>query len=250
MKTTPILMQPDMVRATLREIEHPGTGKTNTRRLRGLEEINGPTSKWAYRCMARQNGRYGALFTPTDNEREFNIFVASPYGGPGDLLYVRETMIADYKTSDSVVLSKYAADGAPVLYPGPEVDKDGEPDYGGSIVHWDYGRDTRPSIHMQRWASRITLPMVSVRVERLQDICEADAIAEGIECVGGETSCQPWKDYSRDQKMKFFSAPSASFRSLWESINGAGSWNKNPYVWRLEFKPELVNVDKCQQVAA
>lgn len=224
MKTTPILMQPEMVRATLREIEHPGTGKTQTRRQRGLEEMNGPTSKWEFLCMARQKGKYGAIFTAG----KFNIFVASPYGGHGDMLYVRETMIADYETSDSVVLAKYAADGAFVLCPGPEVDKDGEPDYGGSCAHWDYSRDSRPSLHMPRWASRITLLLTSVLVERLQDISYIEAKSEGVSYEKGYTD------------------PRDAFRLLWESINGAGSWDKNPFVWRLAFTPMLTNVDKAE----
>lgn len=78
---------------------------------------------------------------------------------------------------------------------------------------------------MPRWASRITLEIVAVRVERLNDISEADAAAEGIEPMFlGDTD-----------EMKRLGARVA-FKSLWESINGAGSWEANPWVWVIEFR--------------
>ncbi len=84
-----------------------------------------------------------------------------------------------------------------------------------------------PSIYMPRWASRLSLEIVSVRVERLNDISEADALAEGCDTdrlpdgagEGGEWHC-----------------PTAWYADLWESINGAGSWAQNPWVWVVEFK--------------
>lgn len=77
----------------------------------------------------------------------------------------------------------------------------------------------RPSIHMPRWVSRITLEIVSVRVERLQDIGEDDAKAEGVE------------PYAPDDGRYV-----DGFKELWESINGPGSWDLNPWVWVVEFK--------------
>jgi hypothetical protein len=92
---------------------------------------------------------------------------------------------------------------------------------------------------MPRWASRIQLEITNVRVERLNDISEQDAKAEGIEVVGGPTSCCPYRNYriGKVGEMSLHcSAPSRSFMTLWESINGAGSWNENPWVWVVEFK--------------
>ena len=83
------------------------------------------------------------------------------------------------------------------------------------------GSGCKPSIHMPRWASRITLEITGVRVERLQDISEADAIAEGIEAL-------PMKTRQ--------ATPRLDYQALWESINGPESWDENPWVWRLEFK--------------
>lgn len=82
---------------------------------------------------------------------------------------------------------------------------------------------------MPRWANRITLEVTGVRVERLQDISEADAIAEGL-----ERDRQLWKHYS--QPGFGWVDPRQSYQTLWESINGAGSWGANPWVWVVEFK--------------
>lgn len=85
----------------------------------------------------------------------------------------------------------------------------------------------RPSIHMPRWASRITLEVTGVRVEQLHSISDADAIAEGVqwhrssgvECPAGLAM-----------------GPRESYRLLWEQINGAGSWSLNPFVWCISFR--------------
>jgi hypothetical protein len=82
---------------------------------------------------------------------------------------------------------------------------------------------------MPRWASRITLEVTGVRAERLQDISEADAAAEGIERVHGR-----WWLAANDGPS--FGSAGAGFRDLWESINGAGSWAANPWVWAVEFR--------------
>jgi hypothetical protein len=81
---------------------------------------------------------------------------------------------------------------------------------------------------MPRWASRILLEIVSVRVERLQAIGEADARAEGVTTEDRHTI-----GYCAGE----FLPPSIrAYRDLWESINGAGSWDANPWVWVIEFK--------------
>src|SRR5690554_4129466 len=146
-----------------------------------------------------------------------------PYGQPGDRLWVRETFMGplideggDYPDGyHSPAFCEYRADGGPA----PEwVDIDGE-------LHQGW----KPSIHMPRWASRILLEVIAVRVERLQEISEADAKAEGTfgpepAVVGGE-DCEIG-----------FPSHVQEFRHLWESINGAGSWDANPWVWVVEFR--------------
>lgn len=136
-----------------------------------------------------------------------------PYGLIGDRLWVKETfrpqdgMTTYCQHQDEI---EYRADG----------DRPKEP----TDCHW------KPSIFMPRWASRITLEITGVRVERLNEISEEDAIAEGVEplshgfknYLGADLQCG-------DARM--------SYMSLWESINGAGSWAKNPWVWCISFQP-------------
>jgi hypothetical protein len=85
-----------------------------------------------------------------------------------------------------------------------------------------------PSIHMPRWACRLVLPLVSVRVERVQDITEEDAKAEGL-----RRTESGWTDGANG-----YDATSArmAFRELWESIYGEASWDANPWVWVAEWK--------------
>lgn len=86
----------------------------------------------------------------------------------------------------------------------------------------------RPSIHMPRWASRITLAIIGVRVERLQDISRGDAMAEGC----------PFPNMAQGQD------PRNWYAKLWDSINSSGSWTANPWVWCIEFKRITDEVNK------
>ena len=87
---------------------------------------------------------------------------------------------------------------------------------------------SRPSIHMPRWASRLTLEITGVRVERLNDINEADAWAEGVaHYSSGMTGTPSAGDADAGRVL---------YRRLWESINGPGSWEANPWVWVVEFR--------------
>lgn len=87
----------------------------------------------------------------------------------------------------------------------------------------------RPSIHMPRWASRITLEIESVRVERLHEITEEDAKAEGVTL--GEDRSWAHREAGLEYKPHVI-----AFSSLWQSINGKGSWDANPWVWVIQFK--------------
>ena len=135
----------------------------------------------------------------------------SPFGQPGDRLWVRETWAAPH-SEDARPPRAIQCDWMRIHYAATE-------ERGGLL--W------RPSIHMPRWASRITLEITGVRVERLQDISEADAQAEGcsLECMTP----------TGDDSGSAIYGP-GGYLALWESINGAGSWDVNPWVWVIEFR--------------
>ncbi len=145
--------------------------------------------------------------------------VRCPYGRPGDRLWVREAWQADGQV-DSVA-PRDLSQGEPIHYPADGAYRQ----TGCSMI--TPGK-TRPSIHMPRWVSRILLEITDVRVERLQDISRSDIRTEGLEC--------PPELASDDVSPNYRDWYPAAWRDLWESINGAESWNANPWVWVVEFK--------------
>lgn len=97
----------------------------------------------------------------------------------------------------------------------------------------------RPSIHMPRRFSRILLEITAVRVERLNEISEADAIAEGVFRKTGETPIGDTVETWDGRGEMIYVHPMAArteYRMLWESINGENSWSMNPFVWVIEFR--------------
>ena len=152
----------------------------------------------------------------------------------GDRLWCRETWSGVHSFRDtppSLRQSVMTQDG-PILRDDIWFWADGNPDGG------DYERP-RPGIHMPRWSSRLTLTVTDVRVQRLQDISEDDARAEGCPFTHDGRQYDPpapdvdsWQGYGR-----------ASFCLLWDSINGAGSWEANPWVAAYTFTVEKRNID-------
>ncbi|HIC8916371.1 TPA: morphogenetic protein [Enterobacter roggenkampii] len=132
----------------------------------------------------------------------------SPHGKPGDRIWVRETWARYNIDQDSHDMAYRAT---------PPAD-------------WPEEGRWRPSIHMPRWASRITLEITCVRVERLNNISQEDAQAEGMELTG-------WRPtYSDPDSGGEVWTPYDNFAQLWESIYGEDSWKANPWVWVIEFK--------------
>ena len=153
--------------------------------------------------------RYGVLF-PQGSSTGYSpslLAGACPFGRPGDRLWVRE-QFACVRTRGMRYV-EYKSDRSLSDFDGYDSPAGGR---------W------RPSIHMPRWASRITLEITDVRVERLQDISEADAKAEGVSMPDVTPTPPDFWSYQQE------------FRHLWEQINGPGSWNDNPWVWVIEFK--------------
>ncbi len=112
--------------------------------------------------------------------------------------------------------------------------------YAADFGDWAFDKDSdlgpwTPSIFMPRWASRITLEICEVRVQRLQDISEEDAIAEGVgRPFTPSTPTGP--TWQLQDGLTWADSPIAAYRHIWEDINGPGSWDANPWVWCLTFK--------------
>ena len=210
MAEKPILFSGEMVRAIL------NGRKTQTRRVVVPQPVikNG-WAEWGWEIVGGQkSGRPRRCFWHDDTwRREQNtapIDEYCPYGQPGDLLWVRETW------SDNIR-------GCPngLTYRADHLNPKGD---GPAIVKW------RPSIFMPRWASRITLRVCDVRVERLQGINEADAQQEGWYFQNHDLS-KRYDPVTMDTARQWFGG-------LWDSINakrGYG-WDTNPWVWVVSFE--------------
>lgn len=143
-----------------------------------------------------------------------------PYGEPGDgdRLWVKETIVR-VRTVSGVWVASFAADGAPTV-----------------IDTWPWKRDVLPSIYLPRLASRITLEIIKVRVQRLHEISENDARAEGVEPVREAVTIYPSRDVRVSSTFDKLSYRPA-FMELWDSINGKRvPWSSNPWVWTLTFR--------------
>ena len=209
MKFRPILFSGPMVRALL------DNSKTQTRRV-----AKHPLATAAKKILSYKNqSEFDCIL-----QDESGGIIHCPYGKPGDRLWVRET----FQPTFAPGVEHGAADwGTGEGY---------KPQYMATDirVEWVDADDNitdrcKPAIHMPRWASRIELEITGVRVERLQDISEADARAEGApDYEEGIDAPPPDGDHEWSYR--------ASFRRLWESINGPGSWEANPWVWVVAFK--------------
>ncbi|EAB1980457.1 hypothetical protein M1Y80_002305 [Salmonella enterica subsp. enterica serovar Hadar] len=157
-----------------------------------------------------------------DCERGGDIWFACPFGEVGDRIWVRETwqVIHDHIDESSHVEYRTYAPSIP-----KEKDRYWHTVYAehfGDESREDRGFPWRPAIHMPRWASRITLEITDVRVERLRDLSEEDAKSEGI--IPSAGGVLPGWEYR------------INFRDLWMDIYGTDNWEANPWVWVIEFK--------------
>lgn len=198
MKERPILFSGEMVRSILEG------RKTQTRRVM---KVQPPSDRYQQlHIMASTNtrqvgkGHWAVLNAEKTSVIESDKrYFSCPYGRPGDRLWVREAFQYGLCTESTFA---YRATHKPSdLEEG-----------------WDERIKWRPSIHMPRWASRINLEITGVRVERLQDISEEDALAEGV--TVNQNTHQAVHQFCR----------------LWRDINGQDSWAESPWVWVIEFK--------------
>lgn len=215
-KERPILFSAPMVRAILAGI------KTQTRRIvkpqpeRMPVECHYSRTGWAQEGIPNEHGVKGC-----------NCYAAVGFPGywPGTRIWVRETW-AYYGGDEYLYQREPEAVSYRATYEGERVP----------------GGKWRPSIFMPRWASRITLEIAEVRVQRLNDISDEDAKAEGVEpgCLTcGENclysgGCGCTRPAYRD-----------SFINLWNTINGPESWDANPFVWAITFKKVEANNERA-----
>jgi hypothetical protein len=234
MRARPILFSGAMVRALL------DGSKTQTRRVIKPQPAEGEsifmmglvTQSWIA-------GKVNDLNHPRE-------VIPCPYGKPGDLLWVRETIA--YQWPDDCDNGRVYPDdegddirefGRPIkqaecdiLYAATDLDAEWMGDNGEPCKpRW------KPSIHMPRRASRITLEITGVRVEQLWEISEADAIAEGAEKLGYDENynCFVRSDNGTHR---------TGFFGLWHYINGPESFEANPWLWVVEFKVHQRHVDE------
>lgn len=236
MKEHPILFQTDMVQAILQG------RKTMTRRLFNPQPMdcgelhkqyteaswkNEPANfvesitKGFWYCQYCGNGvRLG----------DYNPGIKCPYGTVGDVLWVRETW--------NERNGEYAYKASPDLFKKTNWFKEIRSAYKianlptpDDVLKW------KPSIFMPRVASRITLKITNIKVERVQDISEEDAIKEGVfNMIDKDGNYNVYWDYIKKSPIKGFLTAKESFRSLWISINGQESWDSNPFCWCVEFE--------------
>lgn len=256
----PIVMRDWEVRAVLEG------RKSQLRLVKGLEAVNQQPNAWesvvlgplGYMAKKSVKGRFGATFRSHSGvieARTINLCPqVCPFGQPGDRLWVRETFasfpstgglrfyrtgVIYHRPNDPRLLPEhpyrevvYRADGEDVTKEHPN----------GATSKW------RSPVAMPRWASRITLEITSVRVERLQDISEEDAIAEGMTQETADAFMCP------EELAVFASAhilcPDSMarimFETYWDRMHGRGAWDRNPWVAVYGFRPVLANIDAME----
>lgn len=206
MKERPILFSGPMVRALL------AGAKTQTRRLATPGEFGASTWEQLPADLAAAWARDARPRHPRFGER-------------GDRLWIRETWCLAH----------------PDYHDEAEGIRSGRPIRDGRWCHYaasddvdvDDGRSPwRSPIHQPRWASRITLEVTDVRVQRLHEISEDDTRAEGVDAWMESLRGKP--DYDHNARLGAY--PVTAFARLWDSINGAGAWDANPWVWAISFR--------------
>lgn len=238
MRERPILFNGDMVRAILEG------RKTVTRRLVDPQPpVGHQWHGWIVESSNRKDEGKASWAACEGSLAHDAHRVHCPFGRPGDRLWVRENwwqagewqprypMVDEcvWHGSSRVV---YSADGLPPSEPNRHFPNGAPNGYTAADpnVAWRH----RPSIHMPRWASRILLEVTAVRVERLQDITEEQAIAEGIDLDALEDSQERYDMVLAGSCATGRATPITAFRDLW--LSTGGDWDANPWVWAIEFK--------------
>lgn len=218
MKERPVIFNSEMVRAIL------DGRKTQTRRVMAVQPESNQFGLLRITDSTKRSdiGKYHWAESNATGTHQRSALFSCPFGQVGDRLWVREayqgplfnfdqmeTYLEDTSKFERPEFCEYRADGGKT------------PEYYDADDNLRYG--WKPSIHMPRWASRITLEITGVRVERLNDISEEDAKAEGV--APSQHVITPLEALYR-----------VGFLKLWQSIYGEESWRANPWVWVIEFR--------------
>lgn len=232
MRERGMIFNDEMVRAVLEG------RKTQTRRIIQERHLYGggrEPGNWPVHMPEGEEGEKARLWAANN----------SPFGTVGDRLWVRETW-SDVNLEGAPAVA-YRADGGvrPIAEDDgdeadPKLEKYWFANWYPDLISGTEGR-WRPSIHMPRWASRITLEITGVRVERLNSINYRDAVREGLvqEEYNWHSSEYPLDDIAfraSSESKRRYSSPQECFKDLWQSIYGEESWQANPWVWVIEFK--------------
>ena len=257
--------------ALLREAKEPGTGKTQTRRLIEQPHIGADLtgSHWLF-CSGYKPTKAKQPYMeavrpwgptqPNGKPMGWEIVVAPRRvaARPGDRVWCRETWWIATRYSYGSSPDGGEMPSPPLAYRSGDpvhYGADGNPANCGNRTYGPKGQSgwyaapdpyalwlKKPSIHMPRWASRLTLYVSEVRVQRLQDICEADARAEGA--YVGKASGRVADNYATMAVAgHWFASARGWYADLWERLNGPGSWQANPWVAAYTFVPRLGNID-------
>lgn len=215
MTDLPILFSGPMIRALL------AGRKTQTRRILKPQ----PKPSWHSAIVSKLG--FASFIKEANSVVDMDLPVHV-----GDRLWVRETWSGThvFRNTKPSLRESFIGDGTPYFREEVWYWADGSPEFGD----WE---KPRVSIHMPRWASRLTLIVTDVRVQRLQDISEDDAMAEGA------TNITPALDVAAERGLPTTPAR-CGFRTLWNSINGPDAWAANPWVAAYTFDVHRHNIDR------
>lgn len=227
MSEHPILFCAEMIQAYL------AGRKWETRRvIKFPKHTYTPDASWVKSIHQDGGGNWIAWSTDAPDLTEFTKKAypgtegfPCPYGKPGDSLWVRETWQArspvglEWNRYKRIEREGYAPSAWRVRYAATDL----------NFTEWS---GWNPSIFMPHWASRISFPVLSIRAERVQDISEDDAIAEGVEVIKNQWGTPWYKSVAGEWK-----DPINPYRELWDRINAKRGfpWDSNPWVWVITF---------------
>ncbi len=219
-KQTPLLLKPYMVNSVLAEM------KLQTRRMNGLELVNKDPNAWDY------EGRVFINKQPQDGKIQ-TVIPVCPYGKPGDLLWVRENFQHSNFPYGPMTEDCYFFYMADFL----------DDPLGVNLEHSGDGirRTWKPSIHMPKYACRLWLEIRKIRIERLLDITDGDAVLEGVylKIYSGERLLDPATCIRAIDGSQVRTKPGVArqdFLNLFASINGQALVDANPWVWVISFE--------------